>query len=181
MLAHRNRPCLRLPVQRTDSISRAPRACAARYWESWAGGEDRIIQSGHVQNVVIRAPEAAIKVYSDLADFGQQFVQLRATQKARGGRSGPRRRAASFWMGSLRPARITAVGSGLGPAECCRPHRHSTLKKSTIIVVSSFAFLVMWKNSCNRKLLFGPWPMIRKLFTNVDGFVFNKSCVTPVP
>jgi glycosyltransferase involved in cell wall biosynthesis len=36
---------------------------AARYWESWAGGEDRIVRSGHIQNTVVPAPEAAIKVY----------------------------------------------------------------------------------------------------------------------
>jgi len=36
---------------------------AARYWKSWMGGEDRIVRSGHVQNVVGRAPDAAIKVY----------------------------------------------------------------------------------------------------------------------
>jgi glycosyltransferase involved in cell wall biosynthesis len=36
---------------------------AARYWKSWAGGEDRIVRSGHVQNVVVPDPEAALKVY----------------------------------------------------------------------------------------------------------------------
>ena len=36
---------------------------AARYWKSWMGGEDRVVRSGHVQNVVALAPDAAIKVY----------------------------------------------------------------------------------------------------------------------
>jgi len=34
-----------------------------RYWESWAGGEDRIVPSGHVQDRSIPAPEAMLRVY----------------------------------------------------------------------------------------------------------------------
>jgi len=34
-----------------------------RYWESWAGGEDRMIETGHVRNVVVRPPEASLALY----------------------------------------------------------------------------------------------------------------------
>lgn len=34
-----------------------------RYWESWAGGEDRIVPSGHIQNRSISPPEAMLSVY----------------------------------------------------------------------------------------------------------------------
>ncbi len=36
---------------------------AVRYWESWAGGEDRIVPSGHVQDRSIPPPEAMLRVY----------------------------------------------------------------------------------------------------------------------
>jgi glycosyltransferase involved in cell wall biosynthesis len=36
---------------------------AVRYWRSWAGGEDRIIPTGHIQNVVVPNPQAATEVY----------------------------------------------------------------------------------------------------------------------
>jgi glycosyltransferase involved in cell wall biosynthesis len=34
-----------------------------RYWESWAGGEDRIVPSGHIQDRSIPPPEAMLSVY----------------------------------------------------------------------------------------------------------------------
>lgn len=34
-----------------------------RYWESWAGGEDRIVPSGHIQDRSIPPPEAMLRVY----------------------------------------------------------------------------------------------------------------------
>ena len=34
-----------------------------RYWESWAGGEDRIVPSGHIQDRSIPPPEATLRVY----------------------------------------------------------------------------------------------------------------------
>ncbi len=36
---------------------------AARYWRSWAGGSDDIVQSGHLTNAVIPPPEAALALY----------------------------------------------------------------------------------------------------------------------
>ena len=36
---------------------------AVRYWKSWAGGEDRIVPSGHIQDRAIPPPEAMLKVY----------------------------------------------------------------------------------------------------------------------
>jgi glycosyltransferase involved in cell wall biosynthesis len=36
---------------------------AARYWGSWSGGEDRIVQSGPRQDVPIRPPEASVLTY----------------------------------------------------------------------------------------------------------------------
>jgi glycosyltransferase involved in cell wall biosynthesis len=36
---------------------------AARYWHSWAGGNDYIVQSGHLTNVVVPPPEAALALY----------------------------------------------------------------------------------------------------------------------
>ena len=34
-----------------------------RYWSSWAGGVDRLVQSGHVLNQVVLPPEASLAVY----------------------------------------------------------------------------------------------------------------------
>ena len=34
-----------------------------RYWESWAGGEDRVVPSGHIQDRSIPPPEAMLSVY----------------------------------------------------------------------------------------------------------------------
>jgi glycosyltransferase involved in cell wall biosynthesis len=34
-----------------------------RYWESWAGGEDRLVPSGHIQDRSIPPPEAMLRVY----------------------------------------------------------------------------------------------------------------------
>ncbi|MBM7804172.1 glycosyltransferase involved in cell wall biosynthesis [Geodermatophilus bullaregiensis] len=34
-----------------------------RYWRSWAGGEDVLVPTGHVQNRVVRPPEASLAVY----------------------------------------------------------------------------------------------------------------------
>jgi glycosyltransferase involved in cell wall biosynthesis len=36
---------------------------AVRYWRSWAGGDDVIIPSGHVQDRVVAPPEATLKLY----------------------------------------------------------------------------------------------------------------------
>jgi glycosyltransferase involved in cell wall biosynthesis len=36
---------------------------AARYWRSWNGGRDVIVPTGHVANVVVRPPEAALALY----------------------------------------------------------------------------------------------------------------------
>jgi glycosyltransferase involved in cell wall biosynthesis len=36
--------------------------CAANYWRSWTGGNDRIVLSGHVQNAVVRPPAACLAV-----------------------------------------------------------------------------------------------------------------------
>lgn len=36
---------------------------AARYWSSWNGGNDEIIQTGHVRNEVVLPPEAALALY----------------------------------------------------------------------------------------------------------------------
>jgi glycosyltransferase involved in cell wall biosynthesis len=36
---------------------------AVRYWNSWAGGEDAVVPSGHVQDRVVLPPEAALEVY----------------------------------------------------------------------------------------------------------------------
>jgi len=36
---------------------------AARYWRSWNGGADAIVQTGHVTNVVVPPPEAALALY----------------------------------------------------------------------------------------------------------------------
>lgn len=38
-------------------------AGTANYWRSWAGGSDRLVRSGHVQNRLIQPPEASLKVY----------------------------------------------------------------------------------------------------------------------
>ena len=34
-----------------------------RYWSSWAGGVDRLVQSGHVLNQVVLPPEASLAIY----------------------------------------------------------------------------------------------------------------------
>ena len=36
---------------------------AVRYWRSWAGGDDVIIPSGHVQDRVVAPPETTLKLY----------------------------------------------------------------------------------------------------------------------
>jgi len=36
---------------------------AVRYWRSWAGGEDVVISTGHVQNEVVPSPRAAVELY----------------------------------------------------------------------------------------------------------------------
>jgi glycosyltransferase involved in cell wall biosynthesis len=36
---------------------------AARYWQSWNGGTDVIVPTGHVANVVVPPPEAALALY----------------------------------------------------------------------------------------------------------------------
>jgi glycosyltransferase involved in cell wall biosynthesis len=36
---------------------------APRYWRSWAGGTDNVVETGHVRNVVIEPPEAALALY----------------------------------------------------------------------------------------------------------------------
>jgi glycosyltransferase involved in cell wall biosynthesis len=36
---------------------------AVRYWESWAGGKDRVVPSGHIQDCSIPPPEAMLRVY----------------------------------------------------------------------------------------------------------------------
>ena len=38
-------------------------AGTANYWRSWRGGEDRLVRSGHVQDTLIRPPEASLNVY----------------------------------------------------------------------------------------------------------------------
>src|SRR6476646_1026398 len=38
-------------------------AGTANYWKSWRGGEDRLVKSGHLQNVLIRPPEASLRIY----------------------------------------------------------------------------------------------------------------------
>ena len=38
-------------------------AGTANYWRSWRGGEDRLVRSGHVQDTLIRPPEASLKIY----------------------------------------------------------------------------------------------------------------------
>jgi glycosyltransferase involved in cell wall biosynthesis len=38
-------------------------AGTANYWQSWRGGVDRLVRSGHVQNRVIRPPEATLNIY----------------------------------------------------------------------------------------------------------------------
>ena len=34
-----------------------------RYWSSWAGGVDRLVQSGHVLNQVVLPPDASLAIY----------------------------------------------------------------------------------------------------------------------
>src|SRR5207247_8430883 len=36
---------------------------AARYWRSWNGGSDVIVPTGHVVNVVVPPPQAALALY----------------------------------------------------------------------------------------------------------------------
>jgi glycosyltransferase involved in cell wall biosynthesis len=36
---------------------------AARYWSSWNGGMDEVVQTGHAVNVLVPAPEAALQLY----------------------------------------------------------------------------------------------------------------------
>jgi glycosyltransferase involved in cell wall biosynthesis len=36
---------------------------AVRYWHSWAGGTDRVIPTGHVQDRVVRPPDASLALY----------------------------------------------------------------------------------------------------------------------
>ena len=36
---------------------------AAVYWQSWSGGEDRLVTSGHVQDCLVSPPDAAFNVY----------------------------------------------------------------------------------------------------------------------
>lgn len=38
-------------------------AGAVRYWYSWDGGEDTVIPTGHVQDRVLRPPEATLRLY----------------------------------------------------------------------------------------------------------------------
>ncbi len=42
-------------------------AGATRYWRSWAGGTDNVVQVGHIQNRVIEPPDALLSTYP-LAD-----------------------------------------------------------------------------------------------------------------
>src|SRR4029077_7596238 len=66
------------------------------------------------------------------------------------------------------------------------PYLQATLKLSWNTVSEPLALIVMCMVSCTRKLFPGPWPMIRKLFTNVRfAWPFWReflklSCVTPV-
>jgi glycosyltransferase involved in cell wall biosynthesis len=36
---------------------------AVRYWRSWAGGEDRVVLTGHAHNRVVRPPETSLALY----------------------------------------------------------------------------------------------------------------------
>lgn len=55
---------LREQVAILDRLPEVDAVCGrARYWRSWNGGDDRMVQSGHVQGRPIAAPEALLRVY----------------------------------------------------------------------------------------------------------------------
>jgi glycosyltransferase involved in cell wall biosynthesis len=55
---------LREQVAILDARPEVGMVCGAvRYWRSWNGGADTIIQAGHVANTVIEPPEAALALY----------------------------------------------------------------------------------------------------------------------
>ncbi|MEO8453665.1 MAG: glycosyltransferase family 2 protein [Sphingomicrobium sp.] len=47
-----------------DRFSEVDASCGAvNYWRSWAGGEDEVIRTGHVQNRAVDPPEAILALY----------------------------------------------------------------------------------------------------------------------
>ena len=55
---------LRQQLAIVDSHPELGMVCGAvRYWYSWSGGDDVIVPTGHVQNRIVRPPEAALALY----------------------------------------------------------------------------------------------------------------------
>src|SRR5690606_15771709 len=55
---------LREQVEILDAYPEAGMVCgAANYWQSWAGGEDRVVPTGHLADAVSMPPETSLRLY----------------------------------------------------------------------------------------------------------------------
>ena len=72
-----------------DRFPQVDASCGSvNYWRSWAGGEDQVVRTGHVQNRAVEPPEAILALYplgNAAAPCPSDLMVRRATALALGG------------------------------------------------------------------------------------------------